>query len=91
METSESPLTRSNLTRTLREILEELPLVKASKELTEAVRCYSEEEAANLLGVSAKTLKRERQDGEIQAIRVRGQVRYTHQQLERYLRSRSPA
>lgn len=75
---------------TLDELLEHISQEFRRREKAD-VLCYTEEEAAQLLGVSRDTLRREREDGRITAIRVRSQVRYPHAQLVRYLKTRERA
>jgi excisionase family DNA binding protein len=43
-------------------------------------------EAARFLGVSPRTLDRERAVGRIRHVRVRGQIRFRQEQLEDYVR-----
>lgn len=46
---------------------------------------YSIAEAAKLLSVSDETIRRMIQDGELNAVKVRGQWRIRRESLERYL------
>ena len=46
-------------------------------------------EAARLLAVSVRTLDRLRSTGEIQAVKVRGAVRFTYAAIERYVARRT--
>jgi excisionase family DNA binding protein len=51
--------------------------------------CYSEQEAAQLLGVKENVLRDERRRGKIEASQIVGRrIRYTREDLLRYLASR---
>lgn len=47
---------------------------------------YTIEEAAQILKVSTATIRRMINDGDIQVIRVRGQIRIPKEELDRILR-----
>jgi len=49
------------------------------------VRLLTPEEAADFLSVSARTIKRLVIDGSVQAIRIRGSMRFRLQDLEMYI------
>jgi excisionase family DNA binding protein len=51
-------------------------------------RLLSKREAAALLAISIRTLDRMRSTGEIQAVKVRGAVRFTPAAIERYVQKR---
>jgi excisionase family DNA binding protein len=49
----------------------------------------TEQEAADLLGVTARTMQTMRKTGEINALRVRSAVRYHRSTLREYIRARA--
>jgi excisionase family DNA binding protein len=71
----------------LDELIERQRSVHIEEELSREVQCYSPAEAAELLGVSERSVRREIEDGNLMAVKVRSTVKIAHTQLVRYLRS----
>ena len=55
--------------------------------MTDTKQLMTKAEAARFLGVSTRTLDRERAAGRIRHVRVRGQIRFRPEQVEQYVRS----
>lgn len=71
----------------LLEALERRVSNRIDEELAREVRCYSIAEAADRLGISERSVRREIEDGNLIAITVRSKPKITHPQLKRYIES----
>lgn len=52
----------------------------------EVPKLYTEQEVAEHLGIDPETLVRERREGKIAYVKVRGRPRYTARHVEEYLK-----
>lgn len=52
-------------------------------------KLYTTEEVAEILRVSPRTIRREREEGNLNYIRIRGQIRYREVDIKKYLEENS--
>jgi excisionase family DNA binding protein len=52
-------------------------------------KLYTTEEVAEILKVSPRTIRREREDANLNFIRIRGQIRYREVDIRKYLEENS--
>jgi excisionase family DNA binding protein len=52
-------------------------------------KLYTTEEVAEILKVSPRTIRREREDANLNFIRIRGQIRYREEDIKKYLAENS--
>jgi excisionase family DNA binding protein len=63
-----------------------LMLGKGEKQME---KLYTTEEVAEILKVSPRTIRREREDANLNFIRIRGQIRYREEDIKKYLAENS--
>ena len=63
--------------------------ILAAKRREAMEKLYTTEEVAEILKVSPRTIRREREDANLNFIRIRGQIRYREEDIRKYLAENS--